>query len=143
MDRVIINYHNNLSSLHLELTIELVQPFLKKCPIHPCFLLRLISAREVTNVIETYWTERFSNYAAIPVNHTLLCFPPEQRLDGSASQRRPYSSAFKIFFSWYLANIVGNVVSSQRAVIPLVTFCEFPETSLKVMPCQKKRRKML
>ena len=40
-----IDCHNNLSSLHFELTIELVQPFLKKCPIHPCFLLRSMSAR--------------------------------------------------------------------------------------------------
>ena len=59
---IIIDYHSNLSSLHFKLMIELVKPFLKKCPIHPCFILRTISAREVTNVLETSLTDRFSNH---------------------------------------------------------------------------------
>ena len=57
-----IDCHNNLSSLHFEITIELVQPFLKKCPIHPCFLLRSISARKVTGMLEAPWTGRFSSH---------------------------------------------------------------------------------
>ena len=74
--------------------------------------------------------------AAIPVNRTLLCFQPEQRLprkgkdfDGSASQNIPNSSGLKISFSWYLANILVKVVSSQGAFISLVTFSNSPETS--------------
>ena len=62
MDRAIIDYHKNISYLNFELTIELVQPFLKKCPIHPYFLLRSISAREITNVFEASWTGRLSNH---------------------------------------------------------------------------------
>ena len=79
------------SSLHFELTIELVQPFLKNCTIYSCFLLRSVSAREVTNVFEASWTGRFTNHehqdlptkdvrVAIPLNRTLLCLPHEQRL---------------------------------------------------------------
>ena len=41
------------------------------------------------------------------------------------------------------ANIAGMVVSSQGAVISLVTVSDSPETSLKVMACLKKRWKML
>ena len=142
MGRAIIDYHNNLSLLHFELTMELVQPFLKKCPIHPCFLLRSISARGVTNVLEASWTGRFSNVKhrdlltngvrrSHPVNRTLLCFSPEQCLpwksknfDVNASQNRPNSSALKISFGCYLANIVGTAVSSQGKVISLVTFSD-------------------
>ena len=73
------------------ITIELAQPFLKQCSVHPCFLLRSIPARAVTNVFEASWFCRFpiTNIgsfspraldAAIPVNRTLLCFPPAQRL---------------------------------------------------------------
>ena len=66
--------------------IELVQPFVKKCPIRPRFLLRSISAREVTNQLEAFPItniEIFSSTAldvAIPDNRTLLCFPPEKGL---------------------------------------------------------------
>ena len=49
----------------------------------------------------------------------------------------------KISFSWYLVKIVAKVVSSQGAVISLITFSDSPETSLKVMPYQKKRWKIL
>ena len=52
MSWAIIDYHKNFPSLHFELSIELVQPFLKNCPIDLCFLLRSISAREVTNVLD-------------------------------------------------------------------------------------------
>ena len=138
--------------MHFELTLEHAQPFTKKWPIHPCFLLRWITAREVANVLEASWTGRFSNHkhrigilspkafdAAIPVNHTLLCFPSKQYLprkckdfDGSTLRNRPNSSAWKMSFSRYLANIVGNVISSQGAVISLATFYDSPRTSLKV-----------
>ena len=86
MGRAVIDYHYNLSSLHFKLMIELVQPFVKKCPIRPRFLLRSISAREVTNQLEAFPMtniEIFSSTAldvAIPDNRTLLCFPPEKRL---------------------------------------------------------------
>ena len=81
----------HLSSLHFELTIELVQPFLKNCTIYSCFLLRSVSAREVTNVLEASWMADLpimnirifpprTLEVAIPVNCTLLCLPPEQRL---------------------------------------------------------------
>ena len=56
---------------------------------------------------------------AIPVFCTLLRFPPQQNLprkwkdfNGSVSENRPNSSALKISFSWYLANIVIKVVFS-------------------------------
>ena len=39
------------------------------------------------------------------------------------------------------ANIAGMAVSSQGAVISLITFSDFPETSLKVLPCLKKKIK--
>ena len=58
MDMTVIDYHSNLFSLNFELTIKLGQPFLKKCSIHPCFLLRSISASKFTNVLEASWTGR-------------------------------------------------------------------------------------
>ena len=79
MGRAIIDYHNNISSMHFEFTIELVQPFLKNCPIHPYLLLRSISAGEVTNVLDESWTGRFSNqkhwyFLTKTVRHSYPCF---------------------------------------------------------------------
>ena len=85
------------------------------------------------NVLEGSWTGRFFNdkhwdFLTIPLNRPLLCFPPECKdFDGSVSQNRPISSALKISFSWYLANVVGKVVSSLGAVISLVTISDYPD----------------
>ena len=131
MGRAFIHYHKNLSPLHFELTIELVQAFLKKCPIHPYFVLRLISAREVTNVLEASWTGRFSNHKhrgfftkGVRCSHLFAVFSTWTTLT-SEVQRFSWQSFveqtkfiyIKTSFSWHLANIVGKVVSSQGAVI--------------------------
>ena len=91
MGGAIIDYHNNLFSLYFELTIKLVQPFLKKCPIHPCFFFEINICKEgykcAWSILEwqifqsqTLGSSQQVLDAAIPVNCTLPFFPPEQYL---------------------------------------------------------------
>ena len=115
---------------------------------------------KVTNALKAFLTGRFSNYndrnflykgfRSIQTCSLLFVVFSTWTTIASEVQRfwwwyfvRPNPSALKISFSWYLANIVGNVVSSQGAVISLTTFSDSPDTSLKVMPCLKKRWKMI
>ena len=85
MGRAIIDYHNNLSSLHFELTLELLQPFLKKWPIH---LLGSIYASEVKNVLEASWTDRFSNHKYMNL------------LTQGVIRSRPCYPHFAVFSTW-------------------------------------------
>ena len=140
MCRPIINYHSNFSSFVLNLQSSSCNHSSKSVPsIHAFFLDRYLQGRLQTYVKHLGLTDfqianiRFSHQESQtkPSLLTALCYVfhlnnaylgSARDFDGSASQNRPNLSALKISFSCYVANVIDKVVSSQGAVISLVTF---------------------